>query len=63
MRKWLFLLVVLSLVYIFAKANQKKEVRSPFRKRFNETLSIVVWVMLVAYVVSFLYWLYTQVFK
>ncbi len=63
MRKWFFLFVILGLIYIFSKALQKKEERSPFRKRLNETLSIVVWVMLVAYVVSFLYWLYTQIFR
>jgi hypothetical protein len=29
----------------------------------NETISIIVWVMLIAYVISFCYWLYTQIFK
>jgi magnesium-transporting ATPase (P-type) len=63
MRKWFLFLVILGLIYILSKASRKKETRSPFHKRFNETVSIVVWVMLIAYVVSFLYWLYTQIFK
>lgn len=55
--------MILGLVYILVKASQKKEAPSPLRKRFNETLSIIVWVMLAAYVLSFLYWLYTQIFR
>jgi len=63
MRKWFLFLVILGLVYILSKASRKKKERSPFHTRFNETVSIVVWVMLIAYVVSFLYWLYIQIFK
>ncbi len=63
MRKWFFLLVIIGLVYILSKASKGRGNRSPFFQRFNETLSIVVWVLVIAYVLSFLYWLYTQVFK
>ena len=63
MRKWFLFLVILGLIFILSKASRKKEARSPFHKRFNETVSIVVWVVLIAYVVSFIYWLYTQIFK
>jgi len=63
MRKWFLFLAILGLVYIISKASQRGDQRSPFRQRFNETLSITVWVLVVAYVLTFLYWLYTQIFK
>jgi magnesium-transporting ATPase (P-type) len=63
MRRLAIFLVILVVVYLVSQASKKKDVRSPLRKRFSETLTIIVWVMLVAYVLSFLYWLYTQVFK
>ncbi|NOR11685.1 MAG: hypothetical protein GQ545_00350 [Candidatus Aminicenantes bacterium] len=63
MRRWAIFLVILVVVYLVSQASKKKDVRSPLRKRFNETLTIIVWVMLVAYVLSFFYWLYTQIFK
>lgn len=63
MRKWFILLAIIGLVYILSKATPKREPASPFRQRFNETLSIIVWVLVAAYVLSFLYWLYGQIFK
>ena len=63
MRKWFLLLVILGLIYIISKVSQRGESRSPFHQRISETLSIVVWVLVVAYGLSFLYWLYTQIFK
>ena len=63
MRKWFLFLAILGLVYILSKASQRGENRSSFRQRFNETLSILVWVLIIAYVLSFLYWLYSQIFK
>jgi len=62
MRKWLLFLVILAIIYALSRINQKKKVRSPFLKRVNETLSITVWVLLIAYAVSFLYWLYKELF-
>ena len=62
MRKWLLFLVILVVIILLSKINQKKEVRSTFGKRFNETLSVIVWVMIAAYAISFIYWLYTQIF-
>lgn len=62
MRKWLLFLVILAIIYALSRINQKKKVRSPFLKRVNETLSTIVWVLLIAYAVSFLYWLYTELF-
>jgi hypothetical protein len=63
MRKWFLFLAILGLVYILSKASHRGENRSSFRQRFNETLSILVWVLIIVYVLSFLYWLYSQVFK
>lgn len=63
MRRWAILLVILVVVYLVSQASKKKDVRSPLRKRFSETLTIIVWVMLVAYVLSFIYWFYIQIFK
>ncbi|MCK4646932.1 MAG: hypothetical protein KAU46_11830 [Candidatus Aminicenantes bacterium] len=63
MRKWLLFLVILVLVYIISKINRRKQPRSPFLKRLNETFSIIVWILLAVYSVSFLYWLYTIIFK
>ena len=62
MRKWLLFLVILGVIVLLSKINQRKDVRTPLGKRFSETLSVIVWVLIVAYVVSFLYWLYTQIF-
>lgn len=63
MRKWLFFLVILALVYGISQISRKKRVRSPFLKRVNETITILVWVLLVVYTLTFLYWLYTVIFK
>jgi len=63
MRKWLFFLVILVVIVLLSKINQKREVRAPFGKRFSETLSVIAWAMIIAYVASFIYWLYTQIFR
>jgi hypothetical protein len=63
MRKWFLFLVIIGLVYLASKAGQRGENRSSFHQRFSETVSILVWVLIVAYVLSFLYWLYSQIFK
>ncbi len=63
MRKWLVFLAVLAAVYAFSQFSKRKQDRSPFFKRLSESVSIVVWVLLAAYAVSFLYWLYKEIFK
>lgn len=63
MRRSLLFLVVLAAVYALSKINRKKQPRSPFLKRLNETISIIVWTVLIAYSVFFLYWLYTEFIK
>jgi len=62
MRKWLLFFVIIVVVVLLSKLNQKKEVRTPFGKRFGETLSVITWVLIIAYVISFIYWLYNQIF-
>jgi hypothetical protein len=64
MRKWLFLFGLLVLVYLISKLNSsKKQEKSPFFKRMNETVTILVWALSIAYTLAFLYWLYTVIFK
>lgn len=62
MRKWLFLLLVLAVLYALSKfTGKKQQARYPFLKRIDKTITLLVWVLLAVYVISFLYWLYTQV--
>ncbi len=63
MRKWLLFLAIIGLIYMISKAARREGKRTPFQQRFSETISIVVWVLVLAYVLSFLYWLYTQIFQ
>ena len=62
MRKWLYLLLGLVLFVVISKMNRKRNVRSPFLKRLNESISILVWVLLSVYTLTFLYWLFNQIF-
>ncbi len=63
MRRWLFFLAILAVVYVLSRMNWNKKERSPFFKRLNETFSILVWVLFAFYTITFLYWLYTQIVK
>ncbi len=63
MRKWLYLLLGLVLFVVISKMNLKRKVRSPFFKRLNETLTILVWVLLSVYTLTFLRWLFKQIFQ
>ena len=63
MRKWLYLFLALVMFIVISKINRKRKVKSPFFKRLNETLSILVWVLLTVYTLTFLYWLYNQIFN
>jgi len=62
MKKWLYLLFGLVLFVVISKMNRKRSVRSPFFKRMNETFSILVWVLLAVYTLTFLDWLFKQIF-
>lgn len=64
MRKWLFVLLVLAVLYALSKITGKKhQARYPFLKRVDRTITLLVWVLLTAYLVSFLYWLYIEVIR
>jgi Mn2+/Fe2+ NRAMP family transporter len=62
MRKWLFALLVLAILYALTFLTGKKhKARYPILKRIDRAISIVVWILLAAYSVAFIYWLITQV--
>lgn len=64
MRKWLYLLLALAVLYAFSAFNKKKHrARYPFLKRVDRAITILVWVLLAAYGLAFLYWLYTEVIR
>jgi hypothetical protein len=64
MRKWLFLMLILAVLYALSKITGKQhQTRFPFLKRLDRTITILVWVLLAAYLVSFFYWLYTEIIR
>ena len=61
LRKWLSLGLVLAVLYAVSKLNTRRwRERYPVIKRIDTTITILAWTLLAAYVVSFLYWLYTR---
>jgi len=64
MRKWLVLLLAIALLYALPKLNTRGRRRDfPLLKRINETVNILAAVLLVVYLVAFIYWLWTEVFR
>ena len=64
MRKWFLLLGLILIVYLLSLVNSKKaKNKSPFLKRFNETITILVWALTAAYGITFFLWLYRTIFK
>ncbi len=64
MRKWLSLGLVLAVLYAVSKLNTRRwRVQYPFIKRVDRMITILAWTLLAAYVLSFLYWLYTQMLR
>ncbi len=62
MRKWLFLLLGISVLYAVSRLNTPaRRKRYPFFERLNRSLNILVWVLLTVYLASFGWWLYRQV--
>jgi len=58
MRKWLYLLLVIAILYaISTLGNQKKPSRGPILKRIDKTVTIIVWTLVIIYGAAFLYWL------
>lgn len=63
-RKWLWLLLALAVIYAASVIGKKRgKAASPFLRRLNQTISLLVWVLLVLYGAAFFYWLYTQVIR
>jgi hypothetical protein len=64
MRKWLFVLLVLAILYALSTLTAKRhKSRYPILKRVDRAISVVVWVLLTAYSIAFVYWLITQVVR
>lgn len=63
MRKWLYLLLVWSVLYAFTKINTPGgRKKYPLLKRIDQTLNVVVWVLLAGYLVAFGSWLAGEIF-
>lgn len=61
MRKWLVLLLAIALLYALAKLNTRGRRRAfPLMKRIDDTINVVAAVLFVAYLVTFVYWLFTR---
>ena len=64
MRKWLSLGLVLAVLYAVSKLNTRRwRARYPYIKRLDRMITILAWTLLAAYVLSFLYWIYTQTLR
>jgi len=64
MRKWLFYGAVLAAVYALMRLNTKRNrERHPRLKRLDEAINITVFVLLAAYTIVFLVWLFKQIFR
>jgi hypothetical protein len=64
MRKWLVALLAIALLYALPKLNTRgRRGSSPLLKRINDTINILVWVLVAVYLGAFLYWLWTEVIR
>jgi hypothetical protein len=64
MRKWLYILLFIAVLYAVSRLGTKKQGKKyPILKQISETVTIMVWVLLVVYTLTFFYWLYTVIFK
>jgi hypothetical protein len=64
MRKWLVILLAIALLFALPKLNTRGRRRDfPLMKRINDTVNVLVAVLLVAYLAAFIYWLWTEVIR
>jgi hypothetical protein len=64
MRKWLFVLLVLAILYALSTLTGKKhKAKYPILKRVDRAITVAVWFLLAAYGIAFFYWLFTQVIR
>jgi hypothetical protein len=58
MQKWLVFFLALAAVLVFTQFNSKKNrERHPRLKRLNQSINIVVWVIVAAYATALIIWL------
>jgi len=63
-RKWLWLLLVLAVLYAASTLNtRKRQARYPILKRIDKAVTVLVWILLASYGFTFIYWLYTEVIR
>lgn len=61
MRKWLFLLLALSILYALPKLNTRRTRRAlPLMKSIDQGINVVVVVLLAVYVFTFVRWLLSR---
>jgi hypothetical protein len=64
MRKWMFVLLVLAILYALSTLTGKKhKAKYPILKRVDRAITVVVWFLLAAYGIAFFYWLFSQVIR
>lgn len=64
MRRWLFLLAVLTVVFVLAKLNSPVgRKRWPLLKRIDRLLNIAMWVILAAWAFWLIRWLLTDILR
>jgi hypothetical protein len=64
MRKWLFVLLVLAILYALTTLTGRKyRARNPILRRVDRAITFVVWFLLAAYGIAFFYWLFTRVIR
>ena len=61
MRKWLFLLLALAILYALPKLNTRRTRRAfPLMKSIDQAINVIVVVLLAVYLYSFIRWLLTR---
>lgn len=61
MRKWLLLLLALSILFALPKINTRRTRRSfSLMKRIDQTINVIVVVLLAVYLYSFVRWLVSR---
>ena len=62
-RRFMLIFLVIGVFYLLTWLNKNKlQKRYPFLKRINSTLTIVSWVLLTTYCLTFIYWFFSEIF-
>jgi len=62
MRKWLLLLVLILIFFVLSKLNRGRgKTKNPVLKQINYVVTVIAWVFLIAYSLTFFYWLFTTI--